>query len=136
MLKKISLYAVIVLFLLSGCSDEHGTSPASIEYEALPAPENFEITSANYSLTLSWDYSPNKITLTKEFFVYVVDPNQYGGVIYPVDTLTVADYNVSKGCTFDKLAANMEFCFVVSAVDLSGIEGWRAEAECGTTSAP
>ncbi len=136
MLRRISFYVVIILFFLGGCSDEHGTSPTSFEYEALPAPGNFEITSGSYSLTLSWDYSPENIALAKEFFVYVVDPYQYGGNIYPVDTLTVAEYNTSKGCTFDKLAANMEFCFVVSAVDLSGIEGRRAEAECGTTSAP
>ncbi|MDZ7859986.1 MAG: hypothetical protein U5O15_04880 [Candidatus Krumholzibacteriota bacterium] len=136
MIRQITFCVLITALVISGCSEEHGTSPTSFDYEELPAPENFEITAGTYSLTLSWDYSPGNLALTEEFFVYLVNYTQYGEMLYPIDTISVSDYLVSEEVTYTELAANMEFCFRVSAADSNDMEGWRTGIECGITLAP
>jgi len=136
MTRQITFCILMTALVISGCSEEHGGSPTSFNYEELPAPENFEITAGTYCLTLSWDYSPENLALTEKFFVYFVNYTQYGEVLYPIDTLSVSDYIDSEEVTYTELAANMEFCFTVSAADSNDMEGWRAEIECGTTLAP
>jgi hypothetical protein len=136
MVRQIVLYIVIIAFFLGGCSDDHGTSPASFNYDALSAPDSFKITPGSYSLTLNWHYSSENVALTKEFLIYAVYYTEYGEYLDPVDTVAANVGQTDYVDTNSRLFGNAEYCYVLSAVDSSGIEGWRTETKCGITLVP
>lgn len=130
MLKR-SIYIFTVLMITAfGCSEEHGVSPTAFDYDALPAPDSLEITPGNWQLTISWEYSPDKADLVDRFLVYRYYLTEYGEYLELADTTSNMEY------TDGDLVGNVEYCYMVSAVDSNGIEGFRSEKECGFTLTP
>ena len=111
-----------VLFALSGmgCSDEHGSSPTSFNYDPLSAPDNLEAEPGIESVTLTWSHTGPY----REFFVYLMYYSGTEAVLQPIDTTS------SPKSTIGDLVPNLEYCFVVSAVDSNGMEGWRSSEAC------
>ena len=136
MIRNIIFCIVIISFFTGGCSDEHGISPVSFNYNALAAPDSFKVTQGNYSLTLTWHYSSESLALTKEFLIYSDHGRGYFEYISPVDTVDAIDGNTDYTAINSMLVPNVEYCYVVSAVDSNGMEGWRTEVKCGVALIP
>jgi len=115
-----ALCAIILVILAGGCSEEHGSSPTAYKYDALSSPESLEAEPGPESISLSWDHSGDY----REFIVYIVYYSGPEELYQPVDTTT------GMSCTVGELVPNLEYCFAVSAVDSSGVEGWRTKPAC------
>ncbi|MBD3178696.1 MAG: hypothetical protein GF417_03340 [Candidatus Latescibacteria bacterium] len=118
---RISAFFVLVLILASfGCSDEHGESPVAYSYQALSTPEDLEAEPGSESISLTWNHSGEY----REFIVYILYYSGTEMVHQPVDT------TASTSSIIGDLVPNLEYCFSVSAVDSSGMEGWRSDEVC------
>jgi len=114
------IFAVLLVLAGAGCSDEHGNSPTSFNYEPLSAPDNLEAEPGAESITLTWTHSGQY----REFYIYMMYYSGTEAVLQPVDTTS------STSSTVGGLVPNLEYCFIVSAVDSSGMEGWRSSEAC------
>lgn len=114
------ILAALFLLAVTGCSDEHGSSPTSFNYDPLSAPVNLEAEAGAESITLTWTHTGQY----REFYVYLMYHSGTEAVLQPVDTTS------STSSIVGDLVPNLEYCFVVSAVDSSGMEGWRSSEAC------
>jgi hypothetical protein len=120
MIRIYTLFSVLLIVLLAGCSDEHGSSPTAYDYDPLSAPDSLEAEPGVESISLSWSHPGGY----REFIIYFVYYSGAEAIHQAVDTTSVTTVTV------DELVPNLEYCFSVSAVDSSGIEGWRSEEVC------
>ncbi len=130
MLGRVIFIISLLLTAICGCGEDHGVSPSAFDYEGLPAPDSLDITPGNWQLTLSWKYPAEKADLVESYLVYRYYLTEYGKY------LELADTTSSMGYTDEGLVGNVEYCYVVSAVDTNGIEGFRSEIECDFTMTP
>lgn len=131
-MRRAILFLAVVLIMINGCSDKHGDSPTSFSRDALPAPENLVLTPGNWEINISWEYPSESQELVESFLVYRYYITAYGEYLEIADT-TSADV---MEFTDQSLVGNVEYCYVVSAVDSSGMEGWRSGIECDVTLTP
>ena len=130
MLKKAILATVVIAAAaLVSCSDDHGTEPAPFDVSAPDAPTGLTVTSGPASATVEWSFDGDAGSL-EEFRVYY--HFQAYGLLELVGTtdpgiLTYTDTG---------LVGNVEYCYVVSAVDTSGMEGMRTGEECVVAGTP
>ncbi len=113
-------FALLIVLAGAGCSDEHGSSPTSFNYDPLSAPDSLEAAGGAESISLTWTHSGQY----RDFIVYILYYSGTEAVLQPVDTTS------STSSVIGDLVPNLEYCFVVSAVDSNGMEGWRSSAEC------
>jgi hypothetical protein len=119
-----------LLIIIWGCSDEHGSSPTAFSYEALPAPQNLQLAPGDWEITLSWEYPPEKEPMVENYLVYRYYFTEYG------EYIEIADTTDSKEYTDSDLIGNVEYCYMVSAVDSNGMEGRRTGIECEYAETP
>jgi hypothetical protein len=121
-------FAIVILIslsmLLCSCGKDHEGLPTGFAYNPLPTPEDLEVApgAGPESLVISWSYPPEHIGAVKEFRIY------YYYEIY--DMVELAGTGTGTSYTDTKLIGNVEYCYVVSAVDSSGLEGWRTAPVC------
>lgn len=123
MLKKIFLIlTVVAMAAIISCSNDHGTEPAPFDVDAPTTPTDLSVTSGTEQATVAWDYPSEDMETLEEFRVYYYFPAY--NVVELAGTTTDLTYVDTK------LVGNVEYCYKVSAVDTSGIEGYRTDEEC------
>ena len=113
---------VSAIALLSGCSKEHQDLPTSFAFDPPPTPTNFNVVGGPYQAVLTWDYPPEEMGALKEFRIY--DYYDVYGVAELIGTTKETSFIVSQ------LVGNVIYCYRVSAVDTTGLEGHRSETVC------
>jgi len=117
-------FALVVLLVAAACScgKDHGTAPARFDVTALPAPVDLAVEPGPEQATLTWSYPLESRACVREFRLY-----------YYFEVFDVIEPIASTEDTFfvdTRLVGNLQYCYVVSAVDTNGIEGWRTSAVC------
>lgn len=113
--------AAVTLLLLS-CGEDHGTEPGAFEFADPPVPVDLTVTPGPGSATIEWSYPAGELGRVEEFRVY-----------YWVEAFEAVELvgTTSAGSFVDsRLVGNLEYCYMVSAVDTNGFEGYRAGPEC------
>jgi len=113
---------VSVAVLAVGCSKEHEGLPTSFIYDPPSVPLNFEVTGGNQQAVLDWDYPSEEMGEIEEFRVYYYFEGY--DIVELVGTTNETNF------TDIQLVGNLTYCYQVSAVDTSGLEGYRTEAVC------
>jgi hypothetical protein len=114
-----------VLMVLSfSCSKDHENLPTAFEYTPPPTPadSDFVVTGGEERSILSWSYPAEARAAVKEFKVYAYFPPY--DMIDSIGTTTETFYVDSL------LVGNLFYCYEISAVDTSGLEGWRTVPKC------
>lgn len=122
MKRSIALALAAAALLLVSCGRDHADLPTAFMYDPPPTPTNFSAAPGPERCALSWSYPPEAVSSLREFRVYLY--YEYYGLLELVGTTT--------GTTFvhDRLVGNLVYCYAVSAVDTTGLEGWRTESVC------
>jgi hypothetical protein len=113
---------VSVALLAVGCSKEHDYLPTSFMYDPPSIPLDLQVTGGNEQAVLNWDYPSEEMGSIREFRVY------YYFEVY--DLVELVDTTSSMTFTDTQLVGNLNYCYQVSAVDTTGLEGYRTEAVC------
>lgn len=122
-MKGLLLVMVVSAAVLSvGCGEEHKDLPTSFMYDPPSVPLDLQVTGGNQQAVLTWDYPSEEMGSIEEFRVY------YYYEAY--DLLELIGTTNSTNYTDTQLVGNLNYCYQVSAVDTSGLEGYRTEAEC------
>jgi fibronectin type 3 domain-containing protein len=123
MLKRISTaLAAVALAALVSCSNDHGSEPGPFDLEYPSTPTGLTVTPAAEQATIEWEYPAEEMASIEEFRVYYYFPS--------LDVVELVTATTDLSYVDTKLVGNVEYCYKVSAVDLSGVEGWRSESEC------
>jgi fibronectin type 3 domain-containing protein len=122
MKRFVIMIVVSAVTLLSGCSKEHDSLPTSFMYDPPPTPTTLEVASGDYEATLTWDYPAEEMGALEEFRIY------YYYEVY--DLLELVDRTNETTYTDSELVGNLLYCYRVSAVDTTGLEGYRTETVC------
>jgi fibronectin type 3 domain-containing protein len=126
MIRVLIPVAAIVVIIIASCGKDHEGLPTSFEYDPPPTPTNFEVTAGVESAHLSWSYPTEGFTILQEFRIY------YYYSLY--DMLELIGTTTETTYTDTLLIGNVEYCYMVSAVDTTGLEGWRTAKRCVTVS--
>ncbi len=126
MIRVLMSVAAMVIIIFASCGKDHEGLPTSFQYDPPPTPTNFEVTAGIESAHLSWSYPPEGFAALREFRVY------YYYSLY--DMLQLIGTTEETTYTDTLLIGNVEYCYVVSAVDTTGLEGWRTASTCVTVS--
>jgi len=122
-MKDLLLVMVVSVAVLTvGCSKEHEDLPTSFIYDPPSVPLDFEVTGGNHQAVLNWDYPSEEIGGIEEFRVYYYF--EAYGIVELAGTTNATNY------TDTQLVGNLRYCYRVSAVDTTGLEGYRTEAVC------
>ena len=113
---------VATLLLAAGCSKEHEDLPTSFIYDPPSVPLDLQVTAGNQQATLDWDYPVEEMDGIEEFRVY------YYYEVY--DLLELIGTTNSTNFTDTQLVGNLTYCYRVSAVYTTGLEGERTETVC------
>lgn len=114
-----------LLGALASCTDRAQDLPATFP-DALPAPTSLTATPVSgdqTKLDLSWDMDSGSISDVDHYNVYNVVPTT--GALFLLGTSQITAYQDSG------LVPNLALIYQVSAVDLTGFEGFRSEAVIG-----
>jgi hypothetical protein len=118
---RFALFAPLVALVFS-CSTDHKNLPTSFEYTPPPTPTNLTAAGGEERSTLSWEYPAEARTTIKEFRVYEYLPSY--------DLLELVGTTTDTVFIDSLLIGNLMYCYKVSAVDTTGLEGWRSAAVC------
>jgi hypothetical protein len=130
MLKKAILASfVMAAAALVSCSDDHGTEPAPFDVSAPETPADLTVTPGPASATVQWSFDGDAGSL-EEFRVY------YYFSAYGLLELVGTTEPGTTSYTDTGLVGNVEYCYVVSAVDTFGMEGARTGEECVVAGTP
>ena len=113
---------VFVAFLSVGCSEEHKDLPTSFIYDPPSVPLDLQVTGGNQQAVLTWDYPSEEMGSIEEFRVYYY--YEAYGLLELIGTTNSTNY------TDTQLVGNLNYCYRVSAVDTTGLEGYRTETVC------
>jgi hypothetical protein len=114
--------SVVAGALLVSCSKDHGTEPGPFDVSCPPTPTDVSVTAGVEQATVEWDYPAGRIGAVEEFRVYYY--------FEAFDEVELAGTTTGLSYVDTRLVGNLEYCYRVSAVDTSGIEGWRTEEVC------
>jgi len=112
----------VLMTLLVSCGTDHENLPTAFEYTPPPTPTNFVVTGGGERSTLTWHYDADARAAIMEFKVYEYYPlyDMIDSIGTTTDTLYVDSL----------LVGNLSYCYKISAVDKTGLEGWRTGHEC------
>lgn len=113
--------AVLTVAFLS-CGTDHEGLPTSFEFTPPPVPVDVAASGLPGETLVTWGYGDPGIVGEYRVYYYYEDY----GMIELVGTTTETLYH-DEG-----LVPNVEYCYVVSAVDSNGLEGYRSETACAT----
>lgn len=113
---------VSVAVLAVGCSKEHEDLPTSFIYDPPSVPLDLEVAGGNQQAVLNWDYPSEEIGGIEEFRVYYYF--EAYGIVELVGTTNTTNF------TDTQLVGNLSYCYQVSAVDTTGLEGYSTEEVC------
>jgi hypothetical protein len=126
-MRSFAIYLLMAAVALSlSCGKDHMNLPTSFVYEAPPTPENVVVVGGQESSTISWSYPAAARALISEFRVY-----EY---LETYDMIALVGTTVDTFFIDSLLVGNLYYCYRVSAVDTSGLEGWRTASTCAFVS--
>ncbi|MBN1165256.1 MAG: fibronectin type III domain-containing protein [Candidatus Krumholzibacteriota bacterium] len=129
-MKRIAVLGLIISTVFTiACSNEHGDSPTAFKYDPPASPTDLTATDGVGEIDLQWNYPPSLMGEISGFIVYY-HVAMYG-ILEPIDTVE----NVTS-FKDENLPYNYRFCYLVSALDTSGLEGWRMGPVCGNSLSP
>ena len=111
--------------LAVSCGKDHGTEPGPFEFDDPPVPVDLTVTSGPGSVTVEWSYPAGELGRVEEFRVYYW--------VEAFDAVELAGTTPTNSFVDSRLVGNLEYCYMVSAVDTSGMEGYRSGPECAVT---
>lgn len=124
-MSRAMIYIVaIAMVCLVSCSKDHEGLPTGFVYDPPPTPSDFQATAGVEEVQLSWSYPTESLSTLREFRVY------YYYSIY--DVVELVGTTTDTEFTDTQLIGNVEYCYRISAIDTSGLEGWRTETQCAT----
>lgn len=122
MKRTVLMIAFMALALLTAC-EKHENLPTAFDYDPPPTPTDFQIEAGEKEATLTWNYPEEAKGSLREYRVYYYYNMPYEMLEF-IDTTSVTLFVDSL------LISNLPYCYKVSAVDKTGLEGWRTPAEC------
>ena len=122
MTRILLISAVLLAVMVGACSKEHSDLPTSFIYDPPPTPTDLDITAGAEMATLSWGYPSEALGRISEFRIY------YYYEVYGIQELIGTTMETSYTDSF--LVGNLNYCYQVSAVDTTGLEGYRSDVEC------
>jgi len=108
--------------LAVSCGNDHGAEPEPFEFEDPPAPADLTVTPGPGSATIEWSYPAGDLGEVEEFRVYYW--------VEAFDAVELAGTTATTSYVDSRLVGNLEYCYMVSAVDTNGLEGYRTGPEC------
>ena len=124
MIRAMISVVMLAMLVVVSCGKDHEGLPTSFIYEPPPTPTDFQATAGVEEVHLSWSYPSESLPELEEFRIY------YYYSIY--DMVELIGTTSDTEYTDTQLIGNVEYCYVVSAVDTTGLEGWRTSMECVT----
>ena len=122
-MRSLALYLVMAAIALSAsCSEDHQNLPTSFAYDPPPTPVDLIATGGEESSTIRWSYPAEARPSVLEFRVY-----QY---IELYDMVQLVGTTADTVFIDSLLVGNLVYCYKVSAVDMTGFEGWRTASAC------
>jgi len=122
-MKKLLVSTGIALALsVLSCGAEHTDLPTGFRYLPPPTPADLTVEGGTEECIVRWTYPAEGMPSLEEFRVYYY--LEAYGLLELVGTTTDTEYVDSL------LIGNLSYCYAVSAVDTSGLEGWRAGPAC------
>ena len=94
----------------------------TFEYVPPPTPANVTAAGGEEQSVVSWSYPDDARASVGEFNVYQYFP--------PYDVLELIGTTTDTFYVDSLLIGNLNYCYKVSAVDTTGLEGWRSAAVC------
>ena len=122
MKRMIVLGVVSLLVFFGSCTKDHADLPTGFAYDPPPTPADLQVESGAERATLTWSYQQEDMASLREFRVY------YHVEIYDILELIGTTSNTTY--IDSMLVGNLIYCYTVSAVDTTGLEGWRSAAVC------
>ncbi len=113
---------VSIAILAAGCSKEHENLPTGFIYDPPSVPFDLQVTGGNEQAVLTWDYPSEEMGSIEEFRIY------YYYEAY--DLIELVGTSSTTNFTDTQLVGNLSYCYRVSAVDTTGLEGYRSETVC------
>ena len=113
---------LLVLALAASCGKDHGAEPGPFDVAHPPTPTGLTVTAGAEQATIRWSYPAESRDLVEEFRLYY-----YFEAFDAVELLSTVSDTVYVD---SQLVGNLEYCYLVSAVDTNGIEGYRTAPAC------
>lgn len=126
MIRYMLICAVLLTAVAAGCSKDHTDLPTGFIYDPPSTPTEFNVVGGAELAILSWDFPSEEMGEISEFNIY------YYYEVYGIQELIGTTTETSYVDSF--LVGNLEYCYQVSAVDTTGLEGYRTEGECAFVS--
>jgi hypothetical protein len=108
--------------LCISCGTDHKDLPTGFAYDPPPTPTNLVVTGGEELSTIRWSYPVPALASIREFRVY-----EY---IASYDMVQLVGATTDTVFVDSLLIGNLGYCYKVSAVDRSGLEGWRTASAC------
>lgn len=125
MIRAMLYVTMMALVCTVSCGKDHEGLPTGFVYDPPPTPGDFCATAGVEQVQLSWSYPVGSLPAIQEFRIY------YYYSLY--DMVELVGTTADTEYTDTRLIGNVEYCYRVSAVDTSGLEGYRTESACVTT---
>jgi len=112
----------VIAAVAVSCGKDHGSAPEPFDVVAPPAPFDLAVEPGREQATITWSYQPASRALVDRFRIY-----------YFFEVYDILELIASTADTYyvdERLVGNLRYCYVVSAVDTNGVEGWRTPAVC------
>lgn len=122
MIRYILMSGILLMVLTIGCSKDHSDLPTGFIYDPPSVPTDLDVVGGAELATLSWDFPSEEMDGISEFRIY------YYYELYGIQELIGTTTETTYVDSF--LVGNLEYCYQVSAVDTTELEGYRTEAEC------
>ncbi len=124
-MRSFAFGAFVTLMALSlSCSRDRRDLPTSFDYSPPPTPTGFTVTGGEERSILSWSYDAAARASIKGFNVYLYFE------AYDTAELVLVGTTTDTFFVHSLLIGNVSYCYEISAVDGTGLEGWRTEKEC------
>lgn len=112
--------AVLLAVSFLACGADHDNLPTAFECSPPPVPVDLSATVQSGEVLLAWGHAdPGIVSEYRVYYFY-----EAYGMIEFIGSTTEMQYRD------DDLVPNVEYCYVVSAVDTNGLEGYRTESLC------
>ena len=122
-MKRFAMLTLVILVVsYFGCSREHRDLPTGFVFDAPPEPANLKVTPGAELATLEWSFPGESFGSLDHFNVYYY--YEMFDMMEQIGTTTDTTFIDSF------LVGNLYYCYEVSAVNVSGLEGWRTGPVC------
>lgn len=117
----ITVGLIFIILVTGSCGREHHDLPVGFKYNPPETPTNLQVEPGMGKATLTWSY-PEQLLEGVEFKVYY-----YSEIYNMIELVATTADTIFVDST---LIGNMEYCYKVSAVDSTGLEGYRTDHVC------